>query len=309
MGIGTSVLIVLGLGAVVYIVAGLLLFIWKHAIRSASGLDRFKGEWALITGASDGIGAAFAKELASNGINVVIMARSIDKLKAVEAECSKRGVSVQVIPFDFYIATDEMYASLKGQLSDLNISILVNNVGVNVEFPTDFMETSADLADRIVRVNVNSSLQMTRQFLPPMIAQKKGCVLFMSSGGGTDAPSPKLSVYAGTKAFVDSFAKCINGELAPSGVTAHSLKAFMVVSAMSKIRRTSLTVPSADAWVRSALKVVGREASSTPYWSHEIMAGVLGLLPLQMQIAYVDKLHADIRKRALLKRENSKKAT
>lgn len=117
-------------------------------------------------------------------LNVVIMARSIDKLKTVEEDCRKRGAEVIVIPFDFATASDETYSSVRNQLSDITVSVLVNNVGVNVDFPSDFTDTTVETADRIVRVNVHATVEMTRNFLAPMIERQKGCVLFVSSAGG-----------------------------------------------------------------------------------------------------------------------------
>eukprot|EP00188_Purpureofilum_apyrenoidigerum_P002837 Plantae.Rhodophyta-Purpureofilum_apyrenoidigerum.ctg2895.p1 GENE.Plantae.Rhodophyta-Purpureofilum_apyrenoidigerum.ctg2895~~Plantae.Rhodophyta-Purpureofilum_apyrenoidigerum.ctg2895.p1 ORF type:complete len:307 (-),score=48.89 Plantae.Rhodophyta-Purpureofilum_apyrenoidigerum.ctg2895:318-1238(-) len=297
-----------GIAAIVVALVKLAFFVWKHAIRSPIGLSAHKGEWALITGASDGIGAAFARQLASQGLNVVIMARSLTKLDAVMSECEKLGAQVIIIPFDFASASDEFYSSLRSQLSDVTISVLVNNVGVNVDYPTDFMNTSVETADRIVRVNTHATVEMTRIFLEPMIARKKGIVIFLSSGAGTTSPGPKLSVYAGTKAFVDAFAVALSGELASTGISVHSLRAFFVVSSMSKIRRSSLTVPTTDQWVRSALKVVGRETVSTPFWSHEIMGFLLNLIPLKYQVSYVNKLHNDIQQKAMRKRDGEKKA-
>mmetsp|Transcript_12201 Transcript_12201/g.37206 ORF Transcript_12201/g.37206 Transcript_12201/m.37206 type:complete len:307 (-) Transcript_12201:2310-3230(-) len=299
---------IVGIATIVVLLVKFCYFLWRHAIRSPVGLSKYRGEWALITGASDGIGAAFAKQLASHGLNVVIMARSITKLDAVKAECEKHGAQVIIIPFDFASASDEFYSSVRSQLSDITISMLVNNVGVNVDYPADFMDTSVQSADRIVRVNIHATVEMTRIFLEPMIARKKGCVIFLSSTAGTTSPGPKLSIYAGTKAFLDSFAVALSGELENAGISVHSLRAFFVVSSMSKIRRSSITVPSTDVWVRSALKVINRETVSTPFWSHEVMEFFLGFVPLKYQISYVNKLQGNIRQKALKKRDGEKKS-
>ena len=255
-----------------------------------------------MTGASAGIGAGFCHRLASRGVNVVLIARSVDKMQAISKEItSKYGIETLIIPFDFNSATSTDWTSIKDQLSTLNPVILVNNVGVNVEHPTEFLDMSQEDIDWITNINISSTNKMTYMLLPQMKASATGIILNLSSGGGVLTPSPLLSPYAGTKAYNDSFALSLAGEV-PTGVHVHSLTPFFVESAMAKMRK-SFTVPSADSFAEMALRCVGSGVRLQPYWVHDIMGLALGYVPLRLRVWGVGRLHRDIRKRALRKKE------
>lgn len=263
---------------------------------------KFKGEWAVVTGASAGIGASMARALARRGINVVLIARSEDKLTFVSEECRAKGVDTKVLTFDFANASRDEWGSLCDQLRSLSPLILVNNVGVNVEMPTEFIDMSLPDIERIVTVNVSSMNAITSALLPGMLERGRGIILCLSSGGGAITPAPLLAPYAGTKAYNDSFATSLNGEVSKRGIYVHSLTPFFVESAMAKMRK-SFTVPSADQFAEAALRLVGSSPRLQPYWVHYVLGFVITLLPLSKQVSYVADLHRNIRKRALRKKE------
>lgn len=280
-----------------------VVFIWRHFLSPSASLSKYKGSWAVVTGASSGIGAGLSRALAARGVNVALIARGKgEKLEAVAAECKALGVQTAVLPFDFATADDEQYAALARMLSELHPSILVNNVGVNVDFPTHFSQMEDADMERIVTVNVSAANKMTRMLLPGMVESKKGIVLFMSSSAGSFAPGPLLGPYTASKAYMDQLAIAISGEVARDGVTVHSVAPFFVESAMAKMRR-SFTVPDADTFARATLRMIGGPTRMSPYWPHGIMAAVLGVLPMKMQVKYVADLHEGLRKRAIRKRD------
>lgn len=312
-----------GIGALVLagVILRLLSFVYRHGFRPASRvLSSYRGGWAVITGASYGLGAAFARECARRGLNVVLIARSADKLQGVAAECGQRyGVASRAIAFDFADATDEQWRRLvEVDLAGLapsdgddddGIRVLINNVGVNVEYPTDFtdMEYAAQVR-RIIDVNVTATTRLTHALLPRMTAKRRGSVVFLSSAGGGIVPSPMLSVYAATKSYIDALALALAGEVNRHGVVVQSLTPFFVVSEMSKVRRASWLVPAPEAFARKALDRHGYELRSNPHWAHELMASALvATRSLRGQVEYVARLHRGIRARALRKRERQEK--
>lgn len=295
-------LTIIGIATAAYLLIRLLDNVYHYAIYNYS-YTSFRDKWAVITGASAGIGLAFAERLAARGVNVVLIARSKDKLDAhAETLAKSHNVQTRAIAFDFSKATTTDYSALSEQLISLNPSILINNVGVNVEFPTDFVDIADDDITRIVDVNVRATNKMTHMLLPGMIAAGKGIVMCLSSGGGAVSPAPMLAAYAGTKAYNDAFAVALAGEVAGKGVMVHSLTPFFVESAMAKMR-ASLTVPTCAKFADCALRLVGSSPRLQPYWVHYIMGAALTILPLSMQVKYVDGLHRNIRMRALRKRE------
>lgn len=272
---------------------------------------KYVGKWAVVTGASAGIGAGFAKALASRGVNVVLIARSEDKLRKVADECeaagAKHSVQTKVVIFDFGNAGDADYERLSGMLLPLNPAILVNNVGVNVDFPTELVDIPAELVDSIVKVNITSLNKMTKMLLPGMKTAKSGLIYCLSSGGGAVGPGPLLTPYAGSKAYADAFAASLSGEVKDAGVIVHSLVPFFVESAMAK-QRASFTVPKADVFASKALDAAGGPVRLSPHWPHAVMGYALTSIPHKLQIAQVTKLHRNIRKRALRRAERLAKS-
>lgn len=268
--------------------------------------SNYKDSWAVVTGASAGIGASFAHRLASRGVNVVLMARSKDKLDQLAKHLSDTyKVKTLVHTFDFATACKIEYEALRCCITPLEPTILINNVGVNVEFPTEFLDMDIDDISRIVNVNINSTNQMTKLILPFMKSKSKGIIMCLSSGGGVLTPAPLITPYSATKSYNDVFAHSLSGEV-PSGVHVHSLTPFFVESAMAKMR-SSFTVPSSDTFAECALRQVGNGVRLQPYWVHWVMASVVNLAPKSLQIKYVANLHRSIRVRALKKKERMAK--
>jgi len=245
------------------------------------------GDWALVTGATDGIGKAFVKELASRGINIVLVSRTLAKLQTVAAEIEKKyKVKTRVIVVDFNDA-ETVFEKISEGTKDLNgsIGLLVNNVGMGYDHPEYYLdiENCGDFSRNIVSCNVSSVLNVTRAILPAMVEQRKGAVINLSSFAAL-TPCPLLSLYAATKAFVVQFSRDLQIEYQSQGITIQALTPHFVVSNMSKISSPSFFVPSAEAYVKSALGKLGVDTVCTGFWTHELLVfalrvrAVLGLV-------------------------------
>ncbi|KAI8901875.1 hypothetical protein BC833DRAFT_59611 [Globomyces pollinis-pini] len=270
------------------------------------GTYKFKptdGEWAVVTGASDGIGKEFALQLAKKKYNVVLLARSNDKLTAIGDEIKKLGQEALVFVFDFSTKDDQLWKALQMKLNSLQVGVLVNNVGVSHDFPVSFLDEDQKKIDQIMTVNVHSLMKITRIVLPQMVERKKGLVLNIGSMAGK-VPSPLLAVYGASKSFVSAWSQGLSREVNKANVHVEHINTYFVQTAMSKIRKSSLMVPTPRAFAKSVLSNCGSKYDTTPYFTHALIDWVLtSFVPEQFKIEQSGKMHVDIRKRALKKLE------
>jgi len=176
----------------------------------------WSGKWALITGASAGIGVAFAKELALGGANLVLTARRKDRLEDLArglAENYKIGAEVIAADLADSNAPEKIFAFTKEK--GIKIELLINNAGFGQygEFPTIELQRLLDM----VQVNCSAVVHLTRLFLPQMIHRKRGDVLILASTASFQAV-PYISTYAATKAFDLLFAEGLAEEMKPYGI-------------------------------------------------------------------------------------------
>jgi short-subunit dehydrogenase len=173
-------------------------------------------ERALITGASSGIGEAFARKLAALGDDLVLVARSAGKLHALAAELTaKHSVRIDVVPADLLYpdAVDGIVAELAAR--GIAIGTLVNNAGIGSygEFAT---LDAARESDEIF-VNVHALVMLTRALLPAMLERGRGAIVNVASVAGFQ-PIPYMATYSATKAFVLSFSEALAEEVRARGV-------------------------------------------------------------------------------------------
>lgn len=235
--------------------------------------------WAVVTGASDGIGLEYSKQLADKGFNLLLIARSEDKLKkAVEQVKSKAkpGRKVEYFVVDFSSAN--VYPKIKDKLATLpHIGALVNNVGVSYTTPEYFTQipvtNGQGFLEKLININLLSTTYLTEIVLPRMEAQRQGVVINISSISGA-YPTPLLSVYGATKGYVDLFSRGLHREYKDKGIIVQSVLPSYVSTKMSKIRKASFLVPTPSDYVAAALKTVGIESRTYGYWTHKLQGFV-----------------------------------
>jgi 17beta-estradiol 17-dehydrogenase / very-long-chain 3-oxoacyl-CoA reductase len=211
---------------------------------------------------------------------------------------------------DFSKNLDSDYAKLQKLVDGLDISILVNNVGLSHSIPVSFVETTQQEMTDIIMINCLATLRVTQLITPGMISRKRGLVLTMASFGGA-FPTPLLATYSGSKAFLQQWSTALGSELEKHGVTVQCTQSHLVTTAMSKIRKSSALVPNPKQFVRAVLGKIGRSGgaqniahTSTPYWSHGLMHWFLVRFVGDRTRFLVNinrSMHEDIRKRALRK--------
>ena len=174
---------------------------------------------AVVTGASSGIGRSYAERLASNGMDVVVVARRLDPLNALKRELERGGARVRTIVAD--LARAEDVQRLGAELATLPVELLVNNAGVAHYMP--FAQLPVERARELVDVNALAPVLLTRAVIPGMVERGRGAIINVASllafSGAARAPQlPQRAVYAATKAFLVTFTEILAAELAGSGV-------------------------------------------------------------------------------------------
>lgn len=176
---------------------------------------------SLVTGATAGIGAAFARRLAAEGSDLVLVARDAERLAATAGELSQRhAVEVEVLPAD--LVDPEGCATVEARLADESrpVHMVVNNAGIGGS--RGFLEGSVDDAQRLLDLNVRAVMRLTHAALGAMVPRGSGDVLNISSVAGF-VPSGRSTSYSASKAWVTAFTEALSMRLRGTGVRISAL--------------------------------------------------------------------------------------
>ena len=263
------------------------------------GLGHQNRRRALVTGASSGLGAAFAEALARRGFDLVIVARRRERLETLAEELRGRfEVDVQVLVADLTIAAD--LQSIESHLaSDAALTLLVNNAGFGTT--GRFAEMDPDREEAEIRLNVVALCRLSRAALPGMIARGAGGIINVSSVSAL-LPGPYHATYGATKAFVNSFTEALHEELRGTGVRVQALcPGFTRTEFQERAGVTSRSVPS-FAWmcpeyvVEKSLAALRRGVLvCVPGPIYQLLAALISLLPRSL----VRSLHGNTSRRVL----------
>ncbi|OVA20518.1 Short-chain dehydrogenase/reductase SDR [Macleaya cordata] len=164
---------------------------------------------------------------------------------------------------------------IKEAIEGVDVGVLINNVGVTYPSARFFHEVDEEVWMNLIKVNLEGTTRVTMAVLPGMLKKKKGAIVNIGSGAGIVAPShPLFAIYAASKAYIDQWSRCMCVEYKELGIDVQCqvplYVATKMVSKVASIERSSLFVPSADAYARAAVRRIGYEARCTPYWAHSL---------------------------------------
>uniref|UniRef100_A0A0E0BIJ9 Very-long-chain 3-oxoacyl-CoA reductase n=1 Tax=Oryza glumipatula TaxID=40148 RepID=A0A0E0BIJ9_9ORYZ len=274
-------LVAVGLHAAVVWAGTFLAWLRRAFLRPGKGLCRRYGEWAVVTGATDGIGRAVALELARRGLHLVLVGRNPGKLSGVckEVRAAAPACKVRTVVFDLAAPGDDDVgggemsrgvARVAAAVEGLDVGLLVNNAGATYPCAAYFHEVPDAVWEAVLRVNVVAATRIARALVPAMAAKGRGAVVNVGSGSSVVVPAFPLyaiPLYVATK--------------------------------MSPVQGNSPFIPSPEEYAKAAVRCIGYEPRCVPYWRHSIQWFFASLLP--DSVLNLWRLQVGIRKRNQMK--------
>jgi 17beta-estradiol 17-dehydrogenase / very-long-chain 3-oxoacyl-CoA reductase len=266
-----------------------------------------KEGFAVVTGATDGIGLEYAREFARRGVNVLLISRTLSKLKARREELQAQypEVHIEIETADFSDLTGADVKRLTKKLNSINVGILVNNCGISYDHAEFLTDISDDLVERLIDINVRALTVMTRIVLPKMYTRKKGDIINVTSAAGVmSCGEPLYAVYSGTKGYVNFFSRSLHHEAQLNNVHVQCHVPHLVATKMSLVKASWPIVPSPKIWAKTAVNHIGMKSMFmvTPYWFHELFEIINDSLPFALTVPFHVNRVTTTRKRALRKK-------
>ena len=245
------------------------------------------GPWAVVTGASDGIGQAFARYLAAQGFHLVLAARRADRLQALAAELNAtHGVDCRVVAAD--LADLDAVQALAEHTAALDVGLLVAAAGFGTSGP--LLAGDLDVESAMADLNCTSVMAQAWHFGQRFVQRGRGGVVFMSSLLAFHG-TPRAAHYAATKAYVQTLAEGLHAEWGPQGVD-------VIASAPGPIRsgfaaRADLQMAQAlpaEVVARVTMQALGRRTTVRPGWLSKLLGWSLATLPRWGQVRVIGQV-------------------
>jgi short-subunit dehydrogenase len=240
------------------------------------------GTWALVAGASEGLGAAFARQLAGRGLNVVLVARRAELLAQLADELRAGGRDVRTVALD--LGARDLSERLAEATRGLEIGLVVYNAAYSLI--GEFASQSLDDKLRVLDVNCRGPLIVAHALGGPMAERGRGGIILMSSLAGTQG-SPHISTYAASKAFNLVLGEGLWDELGARGVDVLTCRAGATRTpnyVASKPRSAGAPVMEPEAVAAAAIAALGKKPSMIPGWGNRAAAAFMGVLPRKAAI-------------------------
>ncbi|XP_065673137.1 hydroxysteroid dehydrogenase-like protein 1 isoform X2 [Hydra vulgaris] len=232
---------------------------------------KYGGKWAVVTGASEGIGRSYARKLAQRKLNVLLICKNTDKLLLVAEEISlDYNVQTKCISMELVnLSEDSFYSFVENTLNEIDVGILVNNVGTNdINL---FACHGRKPHQQLIDINIKSIVLLTHMVLPQMIKRKAGAIVNIFSLM-SNLPFPYLTLYFASKAFIDSFSKLLQIENACHNIYIQSLQpGFKCSLPLQNSRLSRFFVVDPDTYCESAINTLGTTHSTHGYWKYGAM--------------------------------------
>jgi 17beta-estradiol 17-dehydrogenase / very-long-chain 3-oxoacyl-CoA reductase len=267
-----SIFATIGITFIAYHLLNLSQAIWKiintFFLSSPVNFKQKYGSWAVITGATDGIGKAYAEALSKkHGMNVVLISRTQSKLDEVAKELP---TETKTIAVDFSVMDEAAFKRIEECLEGLDVGVLINNVGMGYDHPEYYQKLTDERISQMIVINCFAQAKLTKLALTGMESRKRGCIISLSSFSAL-APLPLMGLYGATKEYNRFLSESIRMET--KHTTMQVVQPYFVTTKLSKIRKPSLLIPTPAKFVEDALKTVGRYNVTFGCLPHQVYGG------------------------------------
>lgn len=256
-----------------------------HEGRDPEFVEKY-GPWALVTGASGGIGSEYARQLAEKGLNVVLVARSADKLESLAKDLQQEhGVQVRAVPAD--LSNPGFLDGLRLATRDIDVGLLVNNAG-SWDFGS-FLENDPNKKLDVIRVNVEAPMLLIHEYAGKMAERGQGGIINVGSGSGLHGV-PGQANYSATKGYLLNLTESLYHELKPQGVDVEIVNPGPVLGDAAQgsydLSKVPMQKVTAGEVVEHSLAKLGKKCSTIPGWfNRAAMWMALRVLPRDVNAA------------------------
>lgn len=244
------------------------------------------GDWAIVTGASSGIGLELATQLASAGFNLIINARNEERLLKVEQQLKSYKIEVKSVVAD--LSDKEGVGKIIQSTQDLKVGLLINNAGYGTSGL--FVDASLDSEINMLRVNCEAVLALTHFFAQQFKQQGRGGIIFLSSLVAFQGV-PYAANYAASKAYIQSFAEALAIELKPFGVSVLAAAPGPVESGFGQRANMKMdNAMAADQLGVPILRALGKQSNVVPGLLSKVLTYALRTVPRFMKVRIMQKV-------------------
>lgn len=280
----SNLLMAVGLGAISSLSVRGWRWLYLHSIASSqlSEYGAHQGAYAVITGASDGIGKELARVGASNGFNLVLVSRSKEKLEITRSELLREFPNVNIVIIDVDcggVDVDEQVEKIMEVVRNIDVSVLWNNVAITTSTPLSLARVPNEELHRILRINNDFLVTLTAKVIPQMKTRNGKAAIANVSSFLSILPAANFVAYSASKGFVNQFSSALSCELETTNIRVTAFRPAHVATKMSGIKETSFMVPSPLVWAQCAWKKLGVSDSISPYFPHALQEIVALVTP------------------------------
>ncbi len=243
------------------------------------------GEWALVTGASSGIGRAFARHLAAEGMNVILVARRKDRLQQLAVELQEKH-AVQALAVALDLTSEGFMPELAEQVGSRDVGLLINNAGFgSVGF---FADNDPEHEANMVRLHCLATTALAHHFIRPMLQRGKGGIIFVGSIVGV-LPIPYIATYSATKAFDMFIGQALWYEMRGKGIDVLALAPGGTKTEFQRLTREpeSPLAASPEAVVRTGMRALGKRPYVIHGWHNKFVAFCARFLPAKITLQLI----------------------